>query len=47
MLHYLGEVVTLVTGETGVIEVIYEETDSYDVMLTNGNIISCYGYEIL
>lgn len=47
MIHYLGEVVTLATGEIGVIEAIYLETDSYDILLDNGNIINCYGYEIL
>lgn len=47
MIHYLGEVVTLATGEIGVIEAIYSETDSYDVLLDNGNVITCYGYEVL
>ena len=47
MIHYLGEVVTLVTGEVGVIEAIYGETDSYEIMLQDGNMRTCYSYEIL
>lgn len=47
MIHYLGEIVTLATGEVGVIEFMDEEMDTFEIMLQDGNMKTCYSYEIL
>ncbi len=47
MPHYLGETVTLMTGEIGVIEYMDEEMDIFEILLQDGNIVTRSSIDIL